>query len=181
MIQTSAFSSNASRSKIHLNFQGYWRDCRRSGVPRRPGVFCVYRCRVDEENGTLTAIQLLYIGQAINAREAIVRHSRRKEWADHLQAGEELGFSFAPAILDRHAAVMALVDRHDPICNRGEPPALEPEDPRFPRQPISVLLSGRIQLLNYSFTAFDFREVSLRTVLPQQPRLAMDLLNWVEA
>lgn len=36
--------------KFLLNFEGYWRDCNKNGLPAYPGIYKVYRCQYDEQN-----------------------------------------------------------------------------------------------------------------------------------
>ncbi|HUP58433.1 MAG TPA: hypothetical protein VM598_13325 [Bdellovibrionota bacterium] len=131
--------------KLHLNFHGYWLDSNREWIPDECGIFCVYKCGYSIATETIVPARLLYIGDAVSARDRILSHPRRPDWLRHVGRGEVLCYSFAPAILDRKQAAAALVLKHHPIENFVLPRDFIP--------PTELLLSGRIALLNSSFSA----------------------------
>lgn len=44
-----------------LNFEGYWRDCNKGGLPTYKGVYLVYRCNYNVQNDTVNLIEIIYI------------------------------------------------------------------------------------------------------------------------
>ena len=107
---------------IELEFDGYWRDAKRSGVPKDSGVYLVYRCIHNKDvkpESTVSLKQLIYIGEAKEVRDRIGEdHEKRGCWEGELETDEELCFSFAPANkADRERAEAALIYKKKPICN----------------------------------------------------------------
>ena len=45
-----------------LNFEGYWRDCNKGGLPTYKSVYLVYRCNYNVQNDTVNLIEIIYIG-----------------------------------------------------------------------------------------------------------------------
>lgn len=61
-----------------LNFEGYWRDCNKGGLPTYKGVYLVYRCNYNVQNDTVNLIEIIYIGQAENIHDRHIRHEKSK-------------------------------------------------------------------------------------------------------
>lgn len=101
---------------IELNFEGYWSEKNKLGVPSQGGVYCVYRCTTTE--GRLEAVkQLLYIGKSSDVNDRIANHEKLEKWESHLKDGESLYYSFAPKVLLRDQAEAALIYKHRPPIN----------------------------------------------------------------
>jgi hypothetical protein len=135
--------------KIHLNFTGYWRALHTAGMPDAPGIYCVYACVYDAASGTLQPRRLLYTGEAIRVRSEVER--RAEEWTHHVRRGEELCFTFAPIILGRRQAAVALSAYHDPLAGTLEPPF----------EPTELIVSGKVPFLAVSFRVEPVYESSL--------------------
>ena len=83
---------------IELEFNGYWRDVNRGGVPNESGVYLVYVCSVNQEGKLSTVDKLVYTGEADKVRDRIGEdHEKRGCWEDEVPQGKQLCFSFAPA------------------------------------------------------------------------------------
>lgn len=40
-----------------LNFDGYWRECNKNGLPTYPGIYLVYRSRYNPQNDTVSLVK----------------------------------------------------------------------------------------------------------------------------
>ena len=87
--------SNQSKKEYSLNFQGYWREVNKGGIPSKSGIYLVYRCLYNSEQNTVGLKEIIYIGQAEDAHERIATHDKLDEFKTKLQQGEELCYSFA--------------------------------------------------------------------------------------
>ena len=72
--------ANQSVKEYSLNFQGYWREVNKGGVPSKSGIYLVYRCLYNPEQNTVGLKEILYIGQAEDARKRIVNHDKLDEF-----------------------------------------------------------------------------------------------------
>lgn len=102
-----------------LNFQGYWTDENRSGLPAAGGIYAVYACVPNHWIKNVELRRLLYVGEAENVAQRVAGHERWLDWQLQLKAGESVGYSAAligpPAA--RRRAEAAIINRHKPICN----------------------------------------------------------------
>ena len=131
---------------ISINFEGYWRDENKSGVPAQSGVYCVYECKHNRAESTVSLLTLIYIGEADNARERIANHEKHQDWLKHVRSGNELCFSFGSVVsADRERAEAAMIFEHKPHEN-------EDYKYSFPFDNTTMSLSDRIALLNNYFT-----------------------------
>ena len=101
-----------------LNFQGYWREVNKNGVPSKSGIYLVYRCVYDKTSNTVGLKDIIYIGQAENAHDRIANHDRLGDFKAQLQQGEELCYSFAEVLQsDLDIVENALIFAQKPILN----------------------------------------------------------------
>ena len=104
--------------KISLDFDGYWREVNKGGVPAKSGVYLVYACRHNETKGTVTLDKLIYIGEAGDVQDRITNHEKWPEWRQCVPRGSQICFSFAGVTNpDRERAEAALIYYHKPTCN----------------------------------------------------------------
>ena len=61
---------------IQLNFEGYWREKNKNGIPQYIGIYVVYRCIYKEVSDSVTLKEIIYIGQSNNIRERITNHDK---------------------------------------------------------------------------------------------------------
>ena len=131
---------------ISIKFKGYWRDEDKSGVPAQSGVYCVYECKYNKDNDSVSLLKLIYIGEADNVQERIANHEKYQDWLKHVRFGNELCFSFGPVLsTDRERAEAAMIFKH-------KPPENEEYKYSFPFDQTTISLSGEIALLKIYFT-----------------------------
>jgi len=131
-----------------IEFDGYWPDQNKGGVPSQSGIYCVYECTYDRETKKVSLNELIYIGEArdVHDRIANAKHEKYDLWKKHVRAGNELCFAFgAVAAADRERCEAALIFKHKP------PENTEYRD-SFPFDRTTISLSGEIALLTPVFT-----------------------------
>lgn len=135
-----------SLQSLSIKFSGYWSEYNRGLLPRRSGVFCVYRAYFDDQAKTTTMHELLYIGAAPNVNECLADHAQAGQWRACLGPTDSLSFSFGSvALTDLAACEMALVMQHRPRCNLSVPTVYS-----FGR--VALKLTHRTPLLHTRFT-----------------------------
>jgi hypothetical protein len=131
---------------LTIKFSGYWSEYNRGLMPRRSGVFCVYRAYFDEQSKSTTMRELLHVGAAPNVNDCLVDHPQANQWRACLGPTDSLSFSFGSVALpDLVACELALVMQHRPRCNLAVPEV-------FPFGPVALKLSHRTPLLDTRFT-----------------------------
>jgi hypothetical protein len=127
-------------------FDGYWRDQNKGGIPANSGIYCVYECTYNSEKKTVSLNKLIYIGESGNVRDRIDGHEKYEDWKKHVRRGNELCFSFgAVASSSRDRCEAAMIFKHKP------PENTEYRD-EFPFDKTTMKLSGKIALLTPTFT-----------------------------
>lgn len=131
---------------ITINFDGYWRDKDKSGIPEQSGVYCVYSCAYDLNTEKVSIHKLIYIGESGDVRSRIADHGKYHDWLKHVNKGDELCFSFgAVETGDRSRSEAAMIFKHKP------PENVEYTD-SFPFDKTTMSLSGRTAKLQTNFT-----------------------------
>jgi len=103
---------------ISLEFEGYYREINKGGIPAKSGIYLVYVCRYNGTEGTVTLDKLIYIGEAENVNERVDNHGKWPEWRQYAPRGSQICFSFAGVTNpDRERAEAALIYHHKPPCN----------------------------------------------------------------
>lgn len=132
--------------QISLEFNGYWREVNKSGVPAQSGVYCVYACTYNQTEGTVSIRELMYIGESENVQKRLSNHEKLSKWESRLRSGETLCYSFAGVgNVDRVRAEAALIYHHRPPCNTEYVNY-------FPYPETTIRTSGRNYLLKSEFT-----------------------------
>lgn len=133
--------------EIAIEFQGYWRDKKKRGVPAESGIYCVYTCIYSGKKQTCSPQKLLYIGAAENVRASLEDPPGLEDWESHIDTGEEFCYSFAPVGAEfRDSYAAALIHKHKPPEN--EKPYPTPTD-----NGAEFVLSGAAAFLNKRFSA----------------------------
>ncbi len=133
-------------SIFRIEFDGYWRDQNKNGVPLKSGLFCVYECTYDKEEKTISLNKLLYIGGADNVRDRIENHEKYNQWNKQVKSENTLCFTFGEiGSLNRERCKAAMIYKHKP------PENTEYKD-SFPFDYTKVILSGEIALLTETFS-----------------------------
>jgi hypothetical protein len=131
---------------LSVEFEGYWREKRKGGIPAGPGLYCVYTCLYSGRKQTCSPQKLVYIGASENVRACLADHGKQKAWESHIDTGEELCFSYAPlAAEDLEHCAAALIFKHKPPENTVYVQS-------FPFDRTSLALSGQAGFLSKSFT-----------------------------
>lgn len=128
-----------------LDFDGYWREANKSGVPNKSGIYCVYSCTHDAINKTVSLKKLIYIGQSDNVNSRLSNHEKLSDWGKHTSKGEVLCYSFAPVLqssIDRCEA--ALIFKHKPPVNSDFINS-------FPFDQTTIVITGKSNLLSTNF------------------------------
>jgi hypothetical protein len=131
---------------FNLDFNGYWREKNKYGVPDKSGLYCVYTCTYNELDKTVSTLKLLYIGQSEHVMTRLANHDKLDIWNANLQNGETLCYSYTSvslADLDRCEA--ALIYKHKPKINTEYVN-------NFPFPETIIQLKGKTKGLNSSFT-----------------------------
>ena len=128
-----------------LTYDGNWRESNFSSVPEKSGVYTVYACRYDKEKKTVSIRKLIYIGEAGNVRDRVLKHEKLPIWRQHLAYGEEICVNFAEINIDRERVEAALINHH-------KPPENTEYVNNFPFDQTTVSTSGENTLLSDEFT-----------------------------
>ena len=132
----------------NMDFDGYWRDQNKGGLPEKSGVYCVYSCVHNKSEKTVSIKKLIYIGEAANVKSRVANHERYNDWKRHLNSGEELCFNFGGiGASDRDRCEAALIFKHKP------PENTEYVD-SFPFDQTTMKLTGKTRLLEANFTVY---------------------------
>lgn len=103
---------------IAIEFQGYWREKKKRGIPSDSGIYCVYTCIYSGKKQTCSPQKLVYIGAAGDVRTCLDNHPGQEAWESHIDTGEELCYSFAPVAPEhRDGYAAALIARNKPPEN----------------------------------------------------------------
>ena len=129
-----------------IEFDGYWRDQNKGGVPSKSGLYCVYECTYNAQSEKVTLNKLIYIGEAGNVHDRIANHEKYNDWKKHVKAGNELFFSFgAIGSTNRDRCEAAVIFKH-------KPPENTEFKNSFPFDKTTMNLSGKTTLLTSTFT-----------------------------
>lgn len=131
---------------FNLDFDGYWREKNKSGIPDKSGLYCVYSCIYNKSEKTVSIRNLLYIGQSEFVMSRLSNHEKLDMWNAELKSGETLCYSYTSvslADLDRCEA--ALIYKHKPKINTEYVN-------NFPFPETTIQLTGRTKNLHSSFT-----------------------------
>jgi hypothetical protein len=132
-----------------LNFDGYWRDVNKDGLPVQSGIYTVYAATYDAIAKTVSLRRLLYIGESDDVRSRVAIHDRRSDWLKKLSIGETLCYGVAPIspTTDRQRAEAAMINHHKPPCN------VEYVN-EFPFETTGITTSGQNSLMTVTFTVY---------------------------
>jgi len=131
---------------ITVEFDGYWRDENKGGIPVESGVYCVYECTHNVSEKTVSIHKLIYIGEAEDVKSRVVNHEKYNDWLKHVRRGNKLCFSFGGVgSTDRARAEAAMIFKH-------KPPENDEYVNSFPFDRTAMSLSGKTTLLSTYFT-----------------------------
>lgn len=103
---------------IRLDFEGYWLEANKNGIPDASGIYCVYACTYNANTDKVSVRDLIYVGESDNVWNRISNHERLADWKKRLRPNETLCYSFAGVNEnDRVRAEAAVIFHHKPPCN----------------------------------------------------------------
>ena len=100
-----------------LNFDGYWRECNKNGLPTYSGIYLVYRSRYNPQNDTVSLVEIIYIGKTENIHDRIIKHEKYDLFVSQLREHEELCYSCAEVVEDIDLVENALIFAQKPVLN----------------------------------------------------------------
>ena len=131
---------------IRLDFEGYWLEANKNGIPDASGIYCVYACTYNANTDKVSIRELIYVGESDNVRNRISNHERLADWKKRLRSNETLCYSFAGVSEnDRVRAEAAVIFHHKPPCNTEYRNS-------FPFDTTTVTTSGRNAMLDSGYT-----------------------------
>ncbi|MFI3296902.1 MAG: GIY-YIG nuclease family protein [bacterium] len=78
-----------------VDFQGYWRDINKKGIPNYSGIYIVYRSIYKEDKKVVGLKEIIYIGQAKDVCVRIATHDKQEEFKKYISDHEELCYACA--------------------------------------------------------------------------------------
>ena len=100
-----------------LNFDGYWRECNKNGLPTYPGIYLVYRSRYNPQNDTVSLVEIIYIGKTDNIHDRLIKHEKYDLFVSQLREHEELCYSCVEVVEDIELVENALIFVQKPVLN----------------------------------------------------------------
>lgn len=100
-----------------LNFDGYWRECNKNGLPTYPGIYLVYRSRYNPQNDTVSLVEIIYIGKTDNIHDRLIKHEKYDLFVSQLREHEELCYSCAEVVEDIELVENALIFVQKPVLS----------------------------------------------------------------
>lgn len=137
-----------------LNYDGYWLESSKGGVPNGSGVYTVYAATHNASANTVSIRQILYIGESATVRDRLRNHEKTSAWKQHLRRGEVLCFNYAPVAASSRVRVEAALIHHH------RPPTNTEYVNTFPFPTTTVSTSGRNEFLRGYFTVQGTRVAS---------------------
>lgn len=129
-----------------IDFDGYWREKNKGGIPKESGFYCVYSCVHNESEKNISIKKLIYIGESENVNERIDGHEKLPDWKKHLKSGEELCYNFGGvSSSSRVRCEAAMIFKHKPPENTEYVNV-------FPFDQTTLKLSGKTAKLTTNFT-----------------------------
>ncbi len=135
---------NHELKEFSLDFNGYWREVNKGGVPAKSGIYLVYRCVYNSKKDTVGLKEIIYIGKSENAHNRIVNHDKIHEFNAQLENGEELCYAFAEVpVTNLDIVENALVFAQKPILNDNLKDS-------YNYEAVSIKVDGRCACMKYT-------------------------------
>lgn len=130
--------------EIQLNFEGYWRECNKGGLPNYSGVYLVYRCVYSEKTNRVNLKDIIYIGKSSNIHDRHIEHEKLPLFENQLQDGEQICYSCAKVdSQDLEWVEKALIFAQKPILN-------DEGKEHYDAMPAHIQLDGCCACMNYN-------------------------------
>ena len=111
---------NVKMDEYILNFDGYYIERNKSSLPKEAGIYCVYTCKYNKKENSVSDLFLLYIGESENIydRHKDNNHEHYDDFCSYLSEGETLCYSYALVSGDeRMQCEAALIYKMQPPIN----------------------------------------------------------------
>jgi hypothetical protein len=131
--------------EFQINIDGYWHEQNKSELPIKSGIYCVYTCTHDGNQGEVEVSRLIYVGSAKNVNEKIAKAENLSQWQSYLSVSEQLCYTFGAvdsSFMERCASAIVFIHR---------PPANDGQANTFPFEPTMIVLSGLTHFLRTTF------------------------------
>ncbi|MFI3296609.1 MAG: GIY-YIG nuclease family protein [bacterium] len=101
-----------------VDFNGYWGDEQKNGIPSESGIYLVYRCKINEQEKKVNLKEIIYIGQSSDVCERLSKHEKYSDFQKQLLEDESLCYSYA-SVPDNELNIIenALVNMQQPQLN----------------------------------------------------------------
>ncbi|MFX1802068.1 GIY-YIG nuclease family protein [Paraburkholderia sp. A1RO-5] len=129
-----------------IEFDGYYREPNKDGLPGKSGIYSVYRGIHNVEEKNVSLKELIYIGESVDINARVADHDRLEDWTARLREGEVLCYSYALVPTDHRVRVeAALIHKHKPPLNTEYVDA-------FPFDKTTISIQGKTRYLTESFS-----------------------------
>ena len=131
-----------------IEFDGYWREINKGGVPAESGIYNVYTCTYNQSEKNVSLKKHVYTGESRNVKERISAHEKQGDWERHLKSGEVICYAVAKvAEANRVRCEAAIINKHKPPVNTEYVN-------KFPFDQTTIKLSGKTEFLETNFTVY---------------------------
>lgn len=129
-----------------LEFDGYWIEPTIGSIPDKSGIYCVFSCVYNQAEKKVSLKKLIYIGESSDVKSRLANHEKLDDWKSHVNQGEVLCFSFAPApSASRVRCEAAMIFKHEPPVNTEYTEA-------FPHDKTTISITGKTNFMTKNFT-----------------------------
>ena len=99
-------------------FNGYWREPNKEGIPAISGIYWVYECTYNTIEKNVALQRLIDIGESENINSRIFNHEKLPLWQRYVRTGNVLCYSCTPINApDRFRVEAAFINHHQPPVN----------------------------------------------------------------
>lgn len=133
---------------FNIKIDGYWPDIYKNNIPNHSGVYFVYGSTYNIVANIVNINKLIYIGESDKVYDRILNHDKNNDWKKYVRPGDTLCYSTCPVSeAYRMRVEAAYIFRHTP-------PENDEYIDNFPFDQTTVNSSGKVALLDPSFTVY---------------------------
>lgn len=142
---------NQNLPTYQFSFEGYWREINKAFIPKKSGIYIVYRAVYNAISNTVDPKEIIYIGQAGKGGKRVEDHEKLPKFVECLKEGEELCYTFAEVEeKDLDIVENALVYMQKPIVNDYLKDSYNHEDAIFYVKGITSCLKSTVFSLTHN-------------------------------
>ena len=133
----------------NLDFQGYWQDKNKGGLPKEPGVYAVYKGTLQNDN-LVTLEKIVYIGEAedIHDRHNLKEHEHYKDFVRVCGGADKVWYNAAKVLGGKDE----LLRVENALIYKIKPEINDKEKDSFNYQTTTVVSTGRHSFIPNSYT-----------------------------